>query len=134
LLVVGTAHRPAPYGPVSNHSRQSLAHVGSGPSQDNISNLAPLSSSGWQATGLLLVGGGSSGGAGEGGGAADGKGRRGDIGGGGRGETGQGIAPGALVRVRAGVLQCLGRVCGSGDADGAVKGMTWGIAQVRAEK
>jgi len=77
-----------------------------------------------------LVGGGSSGGAGEGGGAADGKGRRGDIG----GETGQGIAPGALVRVRAGVLQCLGRVCGSGDADGAVKGMTWGIAQVRAEK
>jgi hypothetical protein len=38
------------------------------------------------------------------------------------------------VRVRAGVLQCLGRVCGSGDADGAVKGMTWGIAQVRAEK
>lgn len=60
-------------------------------------------------------------------GAADGKGKKG----GGSGSTALELAPGALARVHVGVLRCLGGVCANADAQGAVKGWVWGIAQVR---
>lgn len=40
-------------------------------------------------------------------------------------------APGSLQRVRVAALACLEAVCACSDAWAAVKGLTWGIAQVR---
>lgn len=40
-------------------------------------------------------------------------------------------APGALQRVRVAALGCLEAVCGCRDAWAAVRGLTWGMAQVR---
>jgi len=116
LLISGTAHRPSLLTSTPSHN-QSLAHIGS----------ATSSSGGWAPSGLLLSSSeGTKSGITSGRGrewAADGRDRRDAEGQGGD------LAPGALVRVRVGVLQCLGCVCGSPEARGAAKGMAWGIAE-----
>ncbi|KAL6746703.1 hypothetical protein V8C86DRAFT_1462001 [Haematococcus lacustris] len=50
-------------------------------------------------------------------------------GGGGAGEGGEGHAPAALRRVRLAVLSCLQAVCSCREAETAVKGLVWPMAQ-----